>query len=123
MDKIRWEEDVPLVVAEFLRRHRKDSSQITFEELKASRVGVVTPLPRLREIARAYSRRYKIPVRISERAFADLPHADACYKYGGGKAIVYLHPLLTYYPEAYIQGAIEHELDHARVEERWEGIL
>jgi len=123
MDKIKWEEEVPLNVAEFLRRHRKDSSQVTFEGLRARSIRVVTPLPRLRKIARSYSRRYKIPVRISEKAFGDLPHADACYKYGRGKAIVYLHPVLTYYPESYIQGAIEHELDHARVEEKWEDVL
>lgn len=124
MKKIEWEKEVPIVVAEFLKRYNNSTTGETLKAIRVSDVKPITSVSEIREIAKRYAKRFGIPIRISERPFDALPYADACYEYrGSGKAVIYLHPILVYYPKSYIVGAIEHELEHADVESRWEDIL
>ena len=119
-----WERDLPVGMADTLGKYKnKPSSQALRDLRREERAGVVTSLAEIRNLAKLYSRRFKVPVRISESAFKDNPHADALHVLKGGRSTIYLHPILVYYPESYIRGAIEHELDHMNVERKWEGIL
>ena len=124
MEKIHWEKEVPIVVAEFLKRHNNSTTGETFSAIRVSDVRPLTPISEIRRIAKMYAKKSGIPIRISEKPFEALPYADACYEYRGPrKATIYLHPILAYYPRSYIIGAVEHELEHADVELRWEDIL
>ena len=120
-----WEKEVPIGIADALGENKDRSSSECLRILEKEDLKVLTPVGRIREIARSYSKKHKIPVRINEGFFKkmDYPHADAIHSYYKGKSVIYLHPILKYYPEKYIRGCIEHELDHARVEQKWEEIL
>jgi len=120
---IPWERDLPVVVADFLRKHGRDTTQEAFDALRVKGVSRVTSMSDLKLIAKVYSRKYRIPIRVSEEPFRDQPNADALYVYKGRKGVIYLHPILTYYPERYIVGAIEHEIEHHNIERKWEQIL
>ena len=77
------------------------------------------PLGRVREIAREYSSRYNVPIRVSGRAFSDEDITDAfLYAPGGGKYVIYLHPIVSYYSEEEIRASIEHELEHLVLERK-----
>lgn len=118
-----WEKDLPLGVADALSESKDKDTSEALKFLKREKVDVVTPITDIRSIAKGYSKRSKIPVRVSEKAFEGLPFADAFHKYRKGKSTIYLHPILQYYPEKYVRGTIEHELDHAGVERKWAKVL
>lgn len=118
-----WEKDLPIGVADALNENKESTTSECLRFLKREEIDVVTPLTDIRDIAKRFSKRYKIPVRVSEDAFKDYPHADAMHRYRRGKSVIYLHPILKYYPEKYIKGVVEHEIDHAKVERKWEDIL
>ncbi len=122
-----WEKEVPLGVAEGLRKFGKESSSSMLEKLGKEKVGIETPIGEVRKIAKSYSKRYKVPVRVTridDDIWESNPYADAVHSYcrtnGKIKSIIYLHPVLQYYPKSYIKGVIEHELDHRKVEVEWE---
>lgn len=123
MDRKEWEKDLPIGVADVLSDTRKETTSKTLKELRGEKIRVVTPMTDIRSIAKKYSKKHKVPIKVSEEAFEDHPYADALHIYRRGKSTLYLHPVLAYYPEKYIKGCIEHELDHAQVEKKWEGIL
>ncbi len=118
-----WEKGMSLGVTEVLNKSKSLSSSKTLDELESADLKLETPLGKIRDIARRYSKRHKVPIRISEEAFKDYPGADAIYLWDGRKSTVYLHPLLKYYTESYIKSVIEHEIDHMKVEKKWDKIL
>ncbi len=118
-----WEKEIPVAVVEVLREERGEASSVSLRVLREADVEVVTPIGEIRRIANRYSRRYKVPIRISEEIFKDHPDADALHVYARGKSVIYLHPILKYYGPTYIEGVIEHEIDHMKVEKKWEKIL
>ena len=124
MPKIEWEKEVPVVVAEFLKRYRKSDNQETYRALRSSSIRPLTPMSEIRKLVKRYSKKGSMPIRVSFRAFEDSPDYDAFYTYKGpGRGTIYLHPILVYYPKSYVEGVIQHELEHADVEYRWEDIL
>lgn len=123
MVRKEWEKKVPLEIVDVFNECGGKTSSKTLSELRKSGVGKLTPLTHIRSIAKGYSRKYKIPITVSEEAFKDNPWADGLHRYTKGKSKIYLHPILQYYPEKYVRGVIEHELDHAKVEEKWEEVL
>ena len=118
-----WEKEIPIEVARVLRKSKGETASEGLRMLKTADLKVVTPLSEVRRIASRYSRRYKVPIRISEEIFKDYPWEDALHVFAGGKSVIYLHPILRYYGPTYIKGVIEHEIDHMKVEKRWEEIL
>lgn len=119
-----WEKDLPLGVAEALNKSLSKGTAKAFKKLEDSDLKVVTPLSEIRKIARRYSKRYHVPIRINAEYIEEHnPGADAVHSYYKGKSAIYLHPILKYYTIPYIKGVIEHELDHKRVEEKWEKVL
>jgi len=128
LDLKEWEKEIPFGVGVALNNlSEKDSSEI-LKGMKKYDLKIVTSLGKIREIARKYSKRYKIPIKIDEEKFDTHPNADAfhSYSYGNGdevKGVIYLHPILQYYPEIYIKGVIEHEIDHSKVEKKWSKVL
>lgn len=119
-----WEKDVPLGIAAVLNEYAKSTTAKTFDGLEGADLSVVTPLSEIRSIARRYSKRYHVPIRINEKFMEDEhPGADAVHVYRKGKSVIYLHPILKYYPEKYVKGVIEHEIDHKGVEDKWEKVL
>ena len=123
MVRKEWEKDLPIGVADALTEHREDATSEILKFLKREKLDVVTPMTDVRGIAKKYSKKFKVPIRVSEEAFKEHPYADALYRYRKGKSVIYLHPILAYYPEKYIVGCIEHEWDHAKVEREWEEVL
>lgn len=80
-------------------------------------------------MARRYSQRYGVPIRISARKVESVGgHTDAIYEYRynkRGKVVgtIYLHPNLRFDSRAYVDSTIRHELAHMHVEKRWENRL
>ena len=118
-----WEKEIPLGVAEVLRETKSETTSKSLKMLGKADLKVVTPLDEIRKVARKYSRRHKVPIRISEEVFKDHPGSDALHVYSRGKSVIYLHPILKYYGPTYIKGVIEHEIDHMEVEQKWEKTL
>lgn len=123
MPRKEWEKELPLGVADILSEHRDSTTSECLKFLKREKVDVVTPITDIRSTAKKYSKKFKVPVKVSEEAFKDHPYADALHRYRRGKSTIYLHPILAYYPEKYVEGCIEHEIDHMKVERKWEGVL
>lgn len=123
MARKEWEKDLPLGVADILSENRDSTTSKCLKELKGEGIDIVTPITDIRGIAKKYSKRFKVPIKVSEEAFRDHPYADAMHRYKKGKSTIYLHPLLQYYPEKYVVGTIEHEIDHMKVERKWEEAL
>ena len=117
-----WEKGITLGVAETLNENRGLSTSKAYGKLKRTGLDTITPISKVRQIAKRFSRKYRIPIilDISEKHFKEHPEADALHHWEGGKSTIYLHPILQYYTPRYIEGVIEHEIDHARVEEKWE---
>lgn len=119
-----WEKDVPLGIVNTLNTECKGATTTRcLEILEGEDLDTLTSTTRIRGIAKGYSKRHRVPIRISKEFFKDHPYADAVHTYRKGKSVIYLHPLLKYYPEEYIRGTIEHEIDHMKVEKKWEDIL
>ena len=121
-----WEKEVPIEVAEGLRKYGRNTSSNLLERLEGELLRPLTSTAELRGIARSYGKRYKVPIKVTsgdDDIWDSHPHVDAVHSYGNGKSVIYLHPVLKYYPKSYIRGVILHELDHREVERRWEKIL
>lgn len=119
-----WEKNMTLGVAEVLNENAKESTKATFRVLKKEKLDIITPISEIKKIARRYSKKHHVPIRINkERIEKNHPGADAIHSYGNGKSVIYLHPILQYYTPEYIKAVIEHELDHRKVEMDWEGKL
>lgn len=124
-----WQRELPPEVAEVLSRGHKYDTDKAYSSLRSEQVGVVTPIVKMRSLAKFYSRKYKVPIKISAKAFTNEPtDTEAMFSYNLGRdgsirGIVYLHPILQFYPEKYVRGVILHELDHCAVERKWEKIL
>lgn len=115
-----WEKDMPLEVAAALCDRRDLPTAKTFSQLEKEDMQVVTPISEIKRMARVYSKRHKVSIRIDEREFKSHPFADSLEVRYKGKSVIYLHPILKYYTPEYIKGVIEHEIDHMKVEEKWE---
>ena len=93
-----------------------------FRELKEDTY-FYTSLKRIREIAKSYSGRHRVPIKVSLKAFKDEDggwgggRSDALLvPLGKGKYVIYLHPLMQFLKERDIRNSIEHELRHLAVE-------
>ena len=90
---------------------------------------VLTPIPEIKRMARRYSLKYHVPIRISAEAVEELgPDVEALYNYHynkKGKVVgtIYLHPDLQYDSRAHVDSTIRHEIQHFRVEQKWEDRL
>lgn len=90
---------------------------------------ILTPIREIRRMARRYSARYNVPIRISAAAVEELgPDTEAMYHYHYGRngrviGTIYLHPDLQYESRAHVDSTLRHELQHYRVEKSWEGRL
>jgi hypothetical protein len=90
---------------------------------------VLTPLREIRRIARRYSLKYGVPIRISASAVEELgDDVEATYHYRYGRdgkvrSTIYLHPNLQYELRPYVDSTIRHEIAHMQVERKWEGRL
>lgn len=89
---------------------------------------VQTPIREIRRLARRYSLKYGVPIRVSVRAFDEMPDTEGMYHYyynRKGKVVgtIYLHPDLQYESRAHVDSTIRHEIQHYRVEQRWEDRL
>lgn len=123
-----WSEEVPEEVTAVIRHNHGKDSNTTYTALRQE-ASPVTSLSTIRKLARKYSKKYHVPIRVSAKAVEeDVPDGEAMYRYHYGRTgqvigVIYLHPLLQYYPEAYVEGVILHEVDHMEVEKRWSQIL
>lgn len=88
---------------------------------------VLTPLSQIRRMARRYSEKYGVPIKISASVIDDEfgGDAEALYNYRynrKGKVVgtIYLHPDLQYESRAHVDSTIRHEIQHFRVEQKWE---
>lgn len=82
----------------------------------------VTPLKKLREMAKSASVRSGVPIRISKYMPKGSPpksHAVSVLKTRTGDVSIVMHPGLQYRTKKHIKSVIGHELDHARVYKRW----
>lgn len=90
---------------------------------------IQTPIREIRRMARRYSLKYEVPIRISAAAVEELgPDTEAMYHYRYGRdgkvrGTIYLHPDLQYESRAHVDSTLRHELSHFRVEKSWEGRL
>lgn len=128
MERIEWRSEQAADVAETMRTSKARSNNELYIELKRTCKPTIS-IKGLRAIAARYSKKAKVPIRISARAVeAAYDDADAMYSYhynahGKVVGVIYLHPILIYYPVSYIKAVIEHELDHMGVEQRWSEIF
>ena len=119
-----WEKSMPIGVTNVLNECRKEPTSKIFAVLQKEDLDVVTPISEIRRIARSYSKRYHVPIKIDEGYMEKShPDADAVHVYRKGKSTILLHPILQYYTPEYIKGVIEHELDHRKIELKWEKFL
>lgn len=120
-----WEKDMPLGVADVLREFcDKKSTKGVLRELEKADLDVVTPLSEIRRVAKSYSKRFRVPIKIDGKYMdKEHPGADAAHVYRKGKSTIFLHPILKYYTPEYVKGVIEHEIDHMKVEQKWEKTL
>lgn len=119
-----WEKGIPLGVAEVLNKIAGKSTKRGFGMLERADLDAVTPMSEIRSIAKRYSKKYHVPIKIdAKRIEEEHPGADAVHAYRDGKSVIYLHPILKYYSPEYVKGVIEHEIDHMKVEEKWEKTL
>lgn len=87
---------------------------------------VMTPLSEIRRMARRYSKKYGVAIKVSAKMVEELgPEAEALYYYRynrRGKVVgtIYLHPDLQYEPRAHVDSTIRHEIAHMQVERKWE---
>ena len=123
MKRKEWHKDLPIGVADILNETKDETTSKSLVILRREDIDIVTPITDIRSLAKKYSKKFKVPIRVSKEAFKDYPYADALHQYKKGKSTIYLHPILQYYPEKYIRGCIEHEVDHMKVERKWEGVL
>lgn len=90
---------------------------------------VLTPIREIRRMAKRYSLRYGVPIRISALMVEEVgPGTDAMYHYcygrdGKVRGTIYLHPDLQYDSRAYVDSTIRHEIAHYGIEKKWEGRL
>ena len=90
---------------------------------------VLTPIPEIKRMARRYSLKYHVPIRISASVVEELgPDTEALYHYHynrKGKIVstIYLHPDLQYESRAHVDSTVRHEIAHLGVERRWEDRL
>ena len=123
LDLKEWEKKVPLGICRAFSKLEGSTSSDALKGIERYDLEPMTSLSRTREIARKYSKRHKVPIKLDEEKFDNHPYSDGFHSYRGGKSYIYLHPILQYYPESYIKGVIEHELDHRKVELKWESTL
>ena len=87
---------------------------------------VQTPIREVRRMARRYSLKYGVPIRISAAAVEEVGEdTEAMYHYRYGRdgkvhGTIYLHPDLQYVSRAHVDSTIRHEISHFRVEQKWE---
>jgi len=88
---------------------------------------VITPIPEIKRMARRYSQKYGVPIRISASIIDDEfgGDAEALYNYHynkKGKVVgtIYLHSDLQYTDRAHIDSTVRHEIQHFRIEQKWE---
>ncbi len=119
-----WEKGMPIGIANVLNRTAGKDTRVAFKALEKAELDTITSLSEIRAIARRYSKRFKVPI-VVDAEFIDREHpgADGVHAYRKGKSKIYLHPILKYYTRPYIEGVIEHEIDHMKVEQKWEDIL
>ena len=91
---------------------------------------IITPMSEIRRMARRYSQKYGVPIRISASMIDDEfgGDAEALYHYHynkKGKVVgtIYLHPSLQYESRAHVDSTIRHEISHFNVERKWEDRL
>ena len=91
---------------------------------------VVTSLREIRRMARKYSEKYGVPIKISASVIDDEfgGDAEALYHYHynrKGKVVgtIYLHPDLQYGSRAHVDSTIRHEIAHFGIEKKWEDRL
>ena len=88
-----------------------------YEELR-EKLYAYTSLSRVRQIAKEYSGKYKVPIRISRKAFRETDTTDAYLVGDAPNFVIYLHPIVQYYKESDIRDSIEHELEHLQLERK-----
>jgi HSP90 family molecular chaperone len=129
MTRIKWEDEATDEFLEALHEYRNSTSGEMYDSLREKGLTPVTSRRRIRQLAVKYSKRFNIPIKISAKAIdRDAEDALATYNYhydkqGKLRATIYVHPVLGYYPETFVRGVIEHEIDHMHVEKRWSKIL
>lgn len=111
--------ELPKDVREALAETRDMTSSEALEHLGGTR-GVLAQ-GEFRDLMNKLSRRYKVPIKISAQAFRryGVEEADAFAAAPRGKYVIYVHPILRYYPEKHIGEVVEHELDHIKVMKRY----
>ena len=125
---IAWQKDVPEEVQAVIRHNNGRDTVDTYRDLQRE-VAPLTSLRVIRSLARKYSKKYHVPIRISASAVEeDVPDGEAMFRYhydNKGRIVgqIFLHPVLQYYPASYVEGVILHELDHLEVERRWSKVL
>ena len=124
----RKTQETPDDVLDVMIRNRKADSGTLYNELRRG-ADPVTPVSEIRRMMKKYSKKYNVPIRMSAAAVEDaFFDGEAMYsyhynRYGKVVGIIYLHPVLQFYPRDHVEKVIEHELDHFHVEQRWEDVL
>jgi len=85
-------------------------------ELKKKRIRPVTRLTAVRTLAKDYTKKTGIAIRISKR-IPDKYALGGAHRHNKSVEVV-LHPFIQYHPRSSIRNTIGHELDHIKVMEQ-----
>lgn len=115
-------EETPVPVkAERLIEESEGMDTPTAYRFLSSESEVLTPISEIKQIAKTYSKHYGLPIRISAAKVEEYgPTCDAIIVRKGKKVVVYLHPVLEYYPRSYVERVIGHEVAHLIIDQCWE---
>jgi len=93
------------------------TSSGAYRRLTRKRIKPLTPLVKIRKMAKLASKRAGVPIVITQDMHG-CKHADGVAVKEKGKVSARLHPVLKYQDKRYIEDVIGHELDHAKVLKR-----
>lgn len=112
--------DIPRELRDILSETEDMSSSEALVFIEDTGVQSPVSYPEFREILRGFSKRYKVPVKVSKAAFEHygVDSAEAFAAAPHGKYMIYVHPILRYNALGHIQEVLLHELDHIKVMKR-----
>lgn len=110
---------LPEETYEGLVRSKGMTATGAYNKMKRLRCPIVTPIAKIREMARQRSKGRSIRTMVTEKLGSRHRQANAtttCIGYGReAPCTVRLHPMLRYHTKEHVRGVIDHELDHVKV--------
>lgn len=100
------------------------STNKAYEYLENKKVTIVTPYNQVRKIIDKKSNAHKVPIIMSTSFPEKYKHKNAdgvAVEELNGNCKIYIHPIIKYRYNKYIDDLIEHENDHVRVFKKRQG--